>query len=76
MLQALIPLCKICRNITVPYILVAESYAPFLSMAARESFLVVPDTLVAAPGPGQYSLGFAFDKAKGGGALNNKVCVV
>ena len=48
-------------------------YAPFLSMAVRESFLTVGEQLAAAPGPGHYSHHTAFRPTKGGGILHNKV---
>ena len=48
-------------------------YAPFLSMAVRESFLTVGEQLAAAPGPGHYSHNTAFRPTKGGGILHNKV---
>ena len=51
-------------------------YAPFLSMAVRESFLTVGEQLAAAPGPGHYSLNTAFRPNKGGGILHNKVAIV
>lgn len=52
-----------------------ESYAPFQSMAVRESFLTVNQTLAAAPGPGHYSLdaGTGFGSHRGRGSLHNKV---
>jgi len=50
-------------------------YAPFLSMAVRESFLTVGESLAAAPGPGHYSPDATFKKTKGGGILHNKVHV-
>ena len=52
-----------------------ESYAPFLSMSVRESFLTVNESLAAAPGPGHYAPGFAFQKTKGGGSLDSRVCI-
>ncbi|XP_064382075.1 sperm-tail PG-rich repeat-containing protein 2-like isoform X2 [Halichondria panicea] len=50
------------------------SYAPFQSMAVRESFLTVNDTLAAAPGPGHYTLeaGTGFGSDKGKGPLHSK----
>ena len=42
-------------------------------MSIRESFLTVNESLAAAPGPGHYAPGFAFQKTKGGGKFNNKV---
>jgi len=41
-------------------------YAPFLSMAVRESFLTVGKSLAAAPGP---DTDITFKKSKGGGIL-------
>lgn len=32
----------------------SDGYAPFSSMTSRESFLNPNDTVIAAPGPGQY----------------------
>ena len=51
--------------------LFVDGYAPFLSMTTRESFLTVPDNVVAAPGPGQYDLN-SWSKVKGGSTLANK----
>lgn len=49
------------------------SYAPFLSMAVRESFPSVSDQLAAAPGPGHYSLQTQHDaNSRGAGSLQNK----
>jgi len=42
-------------------------YAPFLSMAVRESFLTVGESLAAAPGPGHNSPDITFKMSKGGG---------
>jgi hypothetical protein len=33
---------------------ILDGYAPFSSMTSRESFLNPNDTVIAAPGPGQY----------------------
>ena len=41
-------------------------------MTTRESFLVVPDQVVAAPGPGQYDLNILSERVKGGSTLANK----
>ncbi len=35
-------------------VLTADGYAPFMSMSRRNTFLTPPDSVVAAPGPGQY----------------------
>lgn len=48
-----------------------DGYAPFLSMAGRETFLNVSDQVVAAPGPGHYDLGPS-DGVKGGSTLANR----
>ncbi|XP_022087491.1 sperm-tail PG-rich repeat-containing protein 2-like [Acanthaster planci] len=37
-----------------PSKLKADGYAPFSSMTTRETFLVVHDSVIAAPGPGHY----------------------
>lgn len=49
----------------------SDGYAPFLSMTTRNSFLSVPDHVIAAPGPGQYDVN-ANNKVKGGSTLANK----
>lgn len=48
-----------------------DGYAPFLSMTIRETFLTVPDQVIAAPGPGQYDLN-SNSKVKGGSTVGNK----
>ena len=35
-----------------------DGYAPFLSMTSRTSFLNPNDSVIAAPGPGQYDPAF------------------
>lgn len=50
----------------------ADGYAPFLSMTSRDSFLNPTDTVVAAPGPGQYDPRFPQDVVKGGKTMGNK----
>ena len=52
----------------------SDGYAPFLSMTARETFLDVGDSIVAAPGPGQYDPGVVSERVKGGHTLANRVC--
>ena len=32
----------------------SDGYAPFMSMTSRDTFLNPNDTVIAAPGPGQY----------------------
>eukprot|EP00112_Aurelia_sp_Birch-Aquarium-sp1_P015345 Seg3394.2 transcript_id=Seg3394.2/GoldUCD/mRNA.D3Y31 product="Sperm-tail PG-rich repeat-containing protein 2" protein_id=Seg3394.2/GoldUCD/D3Y31 len=49
----------------------ADAFAPFLSMTARNSFVSVPDHVVAAPGPGQYDMN-GIGKVQGGSSLANK----
>ncbi|XP_031552737.1 sperm-tail PG-rich repeat-containing protein 2-like [Actinia tenebrosa] len=49
-----------------------DGYAPFLSMTGRETFLDVNDSVVAAPGPGQYDPGQAQFRVVGGHTLSNK----
>ena len=56
------------------HVLHVESYAPFQSMAARESFLTVDSQLVAAPGPAHYTPTLeAHIHVKGGDSLQSKV---
>lgn len=50
-----------------------DGYAPFLSMTTRETFLDVGDSVMAAPGPGQYDPGIISERVKGGSTLANKV---
>lgn len=40
---------------------IADGYAPFLSMSSRETFLNVSDQVVAAPGPGHYDVNLLID---------------
>jgi len=42
-------------------------------MTSRETFLDVGDSVMAAPGPGQYDPGIAGEKVKGGHTLANRV---
>ncbi|ELU09596.1 hypothetical protein CAPTEDRAFT_229364 [Capitella teleta] len=49
----------------------SDGYAPFSSMTSRESFLNPNDTVIAAPGPGQYDPQLT-DGVKGGHSLANK----
>lgn len=48
-----------------------DGYAPFLSMTTRNSFLSVPDHVIAAPGPGQYDMALN-GNVQGGSVLANK----
>ena len=50
-----------------------DGYAPFLSMTTRETFLDVGDSIMAAPGPGQYDPGIAGERVRGGSTLANRV---
>ena len=50
-----------------------DGYAPFLSMTSRETFLDVGDSVMAAPGPGQYDPGITGERVKGGHTLANRV---
>lgn len=50
----------------------ADGYAPFSSMTARETFLHVPDNVIAAPGPGHYDPSASSQKISGGGSLANR----
>ena len=50
-----------------------ESYAPFCSMAVRESFLTVDQQLATAPGPAHYTPDLVEDHVKGGDSLKSKV---
>lgn len=50
-----------------------DGYAPFLSMTTRETFLDVGDSVMAAPGPGQYDPGVISERVKGGSTLANRV---
>ncbi|XP_033644148.1 sperm-tail PG-rich repeat-containing protein 2-like [Asterias rubens] len=49
----------------------ADGYAPFSSMTSRETFLVVQDSVIAAPGPGQYDH-MSDMRITGGHSLANK----
>jgi len=49
----------------------ADGYAPFLSMTIRDSFLNVPDHVIAAPGPGHYDVNSS-SKVKGGSTVGNR----
>ncbi|XP_068711122.1 sperm-tail PG-rich repeat-containing protein 2-like [Montipora foliosa] len=49
-----------------------DGYAPFLSMTARETFLDVGDSIMAAPGPGQYDPAIVAERVKGGSTLANR----
>lgn len=49
-----------------------DGYAPFLSMTTRETFLDVGDSIMAAPGPGQYDPGIAGERVRGGSTLANR----
>ena len=53
-----------------------DGYAPFLSMTTRETFLDVGDSVMAAPGPGQYEPAIISERVKGGSTLANRVSVV
>jgi len=46
------------------YFFISDGYAPFSSMTNRESILVPPDTVIAAPGPGQYDPMFPQENVK------------
>lgn len=50
----------------------ADGYAPFLSMTGRDSFLNPTDTVIAAPGPGQYDPSIPQNVVKGGRTMANK----
>lgn len=43
-----------------------ETYAPFQTMSARESFLTISEGAAAAPGPGHYSPIMKSSNIKGG----------
>lgn len=49
-----------------------DGYAPFLSMTTRETFLDVGDSIMAAPGPGQYDPAVVGERVKGGSTLANR----
>ena len=63
------------KTVCIVLLYSTESYAPFQSMAVRESFLTVSENLAAAPGPGHYSptLGPRLGSDRGRGSLHNKV---
>ena len=42
-------------------------------MTTRETFLDVGDSIMAAPGPGQYDPGIAGERVRGGSTLANRV---
>lgn len=50
----------------------ANSYAPFLSMAPRETFLTIRGETVIYPGPAKYNPRFSRDSVKGGRVLSNR----
>lgn len=50
----------------------SDGYAPFSSMNPRETFLTVQDSVIAAPGPGQYDPLITQDRVVGGKSLANK----
>ncbi|XP_033103681.1 sperm-tail PG-rich repeat-containing protein 2-like [Anneissia japonica] len=50
----------------------ADGYAPFSSMTRRETFLTVQDSVIAAPGPGQYDPLVCQDRIVGGRTLANR----
>lgn len=45
-------------------------------MTTRETFLDVGDSVMAAPGPGQYDPRIMGERVKGGHALANRVSIV
>lgn len=49
-----------------------DGYAPFMSMASRESFWNPSDDVIAAPGPGQYDPELPQQYVKGASALLSK----
>lgn len=49
----------------------SDGYAPFLSMAMRDSFLTVKDNVAVAPGPGVYDPKI-YDHIKGASTLANR----
>lgn len=53
-----------------------DGYAPFSSMTTRETFLDVGDSVMAAPGPGQYDPGIIGERVKGGHTLANRVSIL
>ncbi|XP_065668260.1 sperm-tail PG-rich repeat-containing protein 2 isoform X2 [Hydra vulgaris] len=48
-----------------------DSYAPFLSVSLRESFLTIPESVAEIPGPGNYNPKL-LTSIKGGSTLQNK----
>ena len=42
----------------------SDGYAPFMSMTSRDTFLNPNDTVIAAPGPGQYDPAFPQENVK------------
>ena len=54
----------------------SDGYAPFLSMTGRETFLDVSDSVMAAPGPGQYDPSVTGERVKGGHTLANRVRII
>ena len=52
-------------------IIFLDGYAPFMSMTIRDSFLSVPDHVIAAPGPGHYDVS-SIPKVRGGSTIGNK----
>lgn len=61
-------------HVNMFYIVFPESYAPFQSMAERESFLTVDSQLATAPGPAHYTPTHE-SHVKGGDTLQSRVCI-
>ena len=62
---------SIVITIAMKYSFFLDGYAPFLSMTIRDSFLNVPDHVIAAPGPGHYDVNSS-SKVKGGSTVGNR----
>lgn len=68
--------CTSLHVVNVIFCYFVDGYAPFLSMTTRETFLDVGDSVMAAPGPGQYDPGIIGERVKGGHTLANRVSAV
>jgi len=53
-----------------------DGFAPFSSLASRETFLDISDAVAMAPGPGYYDQKASHSVTKGAGHMDSKVCGV
>jgi len=52
-----------------------DGFAPFSSLATRETFLDISDAVAMAPGPGYYDQKTSHDVTKGTGHMDSKVVI-